>query len=443
MKDKILNFLESIRTSLWLVPSALVLFAIVLSEGMLHLDDFLFESPDASPPAWLFSGGPDSARQILATIAGAVATVASLVFTLTMITFTLASSQYGPRLLRNFMADRTTQFALGAFVGTFVYCLMVLRQIRSVEEYAFTPEIAVTVAIGLSIALLGMLLYYIHHIAQSIEVETVVYDIGQELGTLIDRMFPDSNEAHPVPALSPGVDESMIRRRFDEEGRPVPATGFGYIQTVDYSALVSLAVKHNVVIRLRHRSGHFVVKQEVIADVLPGDRAEEELAACINRAMILGRHRTPTQDIEYAVDQLVEIAVIALSPGINGTFTAISCIDRLGNALSKLAGKVFYSPYHHRNDVIRLVTSQVQFRDLLDASINQIRQGSRNNAAVSIRLLEVLEKVARQATEPEVREAVLRQATMIDRGCGEALPEGEDRQDVHERFNRVVRALQA
>jgi uncharacterized membrane protein len=390
---------------------------------------------------WAYTGGAEGAGQVLSTIAGSMITIAGVVFSMTLVALSLASSQLGPRLLRNFMRDTRNQVVLGAFIATFVYCLLVLRTIRRAEEIAFVPHLSVTTGVLLAIVSLGVLIYFIHHVSVSIQADEVVARVNAELLDGIDRLFAESiRPGAPRPAdvrAGAGLPAAL-----DGEARPVASADDGYLQSIDLDALLALAKEENALFRLERRPGQYVVMGCPLATVWPGDRVTEPLAERINSAFILGHRRTTVQDIEFPIHQLVEIAVRALSPGINDPFTAITCVDRLGSALHRLAQREMPSPYRlDEQDRLRLVVPAVGFPEILNASFGPIRQYARSSAVVTIRLLESIAVIAGAAHRPTDRAALLRQAEMIVRGARQALPEDGDRRDVEERYRDVSRAL--
>jgi uncharacterized membrane protein len=229
---------------------------------------------------------------------------------------------------------------------------------------------------------------------------------------------------------------------FEREACPVAAGGDGYLQRIDADALMRLAVQEDALIRLERRPGQYVVCGSPLAMVWPGERVTDQFVAQMNSAFVLGIQRTPAQDIEFSVDQLVEVAARALSTGVNDPFTAIACVDRLGSALAHLARRAMPSPYRFdEQNRLRVVAHQIAFAEILDAAFNQIRQDSRSNAALSIRLLETIATIARATHRPEDRAALHRHAEMIASGAREGLTEAGDRRAVHERYQTAGQVL--
>jgi uncharacterized membrane protein len=283
----------------------------------------------------------------------------------------------------------------------------------------------------------GVLIYFIHHVSVSIQANEIVGRVSKELFKVIDRQFPEDIEQGQIP--SEPVDTGFLDT-FEREARPVGSTTDGYLQLIDKDALVELAMHEDVIIRLERRPGQYVVANQPLVLVWPGNRITEETIQRVNLAFALSSERTPNQDIEFAVLQLVEIALRALSPSLNDPFTAIVCVDRLGSALCRLVQRATPSPYFHdKHNQLRMIAPSLKFPEITDEAFNQIRQYSRSCAAVTIRLLETITVIARFANRPEDRAALLRHAEMIIRGARAGLPEEEDRWAVEERYHVASR----
>jgi len=375
---------------------------------------------------WVYSGGAEGASAVLQTVAGSMISITGVVFSMTLVALSLASSQYGPRLLRNSMRDTSNQVVLGVFISTFLYCLIVLRSIRRTDESAFVPHVAVTLGLALATASICVLIYFIHHVAVSIQVDKIVARVSAELQAGIDRVFPaeigtDARDASAGPSPETFANGASIVR----------AASDGYVQLVDADALLELAEASDAVIRIERPPGAYVSRGTPLATVSPPARRTDELDGRLRNAFVLGNQRTATQDVVFPLHELVEIALRALSPGINDPFTAIACIDRLGSALVRFAGRAMPSPWRFgRNDQLRVVAPALSFRELVDQSFDQIRQNSRGIHAVTIRLLETLASVAAATECAERRKALQRQADMIVRAARNDLPEPEDRRTV-------------
>jgi uncharacterized membrane protein len=430
---------EALRTNLWLVPTLEIVLAVVLFAGTYAIDRAAYDG-SLHLPSFAISGTADAARQILTAVAAALITVVTLVFSITIVTLTLASTQFGPRMLRNFIRDRVTQLTLGSFVATFVYAILALVSIGPGGHGEFVPHLSITVTMVLVVADVAILVVFIDHIAKSIQLPQVIASIAGDLTRAIE-----SEAALPVSGdgakAGPSLSEMLVR--LDEDSGVVRAPGSGYLQYVSMNTLIDISTRSHAVIRLLHRPGHFVVEGQPLADVWPA-AAAPGVARALGGAHATGPHRTLTQDLSFAVDQLVEIAIRALSPAVNDTFTALACIDWLGDGLGKIA--VRWRPAAVHRDVaghVRVITVTVSFRRLVERAHDKIRQASRGMPAVMIRQLEGLAKVMTYAASSEQRELLLEQAAMILRACEESVPEKRDRDDVHRHHQAVLASAAA
>ena len=429
---------ETFRTNLWLIPAIESVAAVALFAVTVSIDEAAFHG-GLRLPSWVISGSPDAARQILSSLAGAIITVVGVVFSVMIVALTLASQQFGPRMLRTFIRDRGSQLTLGTFVATFFYAMLTLISIGS----TFVPHLSVTVALVLTAVDLGVLIYFIHHIATAIQLPAVIASIAYDLARAIDAETaagPASGFPAPHPQLN-GPSAEVLLARLGRSGRVVAAPASGYLRFVRHATLVRIAAEHDAVIRLHYRPGHFLTQGHPLATVWP-----PEAAAVIGRRLetvhITGPLRTLSQDIAFGIDQLVEIAIRALSPAVNDTFTALTCIDWLGDSLCKIA--VDWHPQSVHLDglgTIRLITVPVSYERLVQRSFEKVRQAAGGMPAVLIRQLDVLAKVMTVA--PLGRSQVLLdQAAMIARLSERTVPEAADQADVTTRY-RALLALHA
>lgn len=428
MKLQVVKFWNRVRSSFWFVPSLMAGTAVLLALGGVALDEPLTRW-FSEQFGWEFMTSAEGATAVLGNIAGSMINIAGVVFSMTLVALSLASSQLGPRLLRNFMRDTSTQVVLGTFVATFVYCLLVLRTIRRAEDAAFVPHLSVGLGVVLAVASVGVLIYFIHHVSVSIQANEIAARIGRELLAKVDELYPAQGER--IQASPPGKE---ILEAFEKNSKPIAARRNGYLQLIDKTRLVSLAKEGNFVIRLEEKPGNFVVAGCPLVSISPADKVNDELVERVQALFVMDHQRTTHQDIEFAVNQLVEMAVRALSPGINDPFTAIACVDHLGAALCKLAARDMPNPYFYdEQDKLRLLGPERTFEEVLNSAFNQIRQYSISSASVTIRLLDTIGVILKFVNRPEDKEALLRHADMVVRGAREGLPEIEDRQQVEAR----------
>jgi uncharacterized membrane protein len=437
MRISLLKYWERIRASFWFLPTLMTIGSAVLAYIMVTTDRFYGHK---LPPSlsWAYTGGAEGASAVLSTIAGSMITLAGVVFSLTLVALSLASSQFGPRLLRNFMRDTTNQVTIGTFIATFLYCLLVLRTIRRLEELTFVPQLSVTVGVVFALASLGVLIYFIHHVAVSIQADEIIARVADELSASIERIFPEQL-GEEAERHSEGLPADIAIKSLQ-----VHAIDDGYIEFVDADALMSLAKEADLVLRIERRPGQYVIAGTALLYSYPEERTTEELQRRIRRAFVLGTMRTSAQDVEFSIDQLVEIAVRALSPGVNDPFTAVTAIDRLGSALAKLAQRSM--PSAHRYDErqrLRVVSPATTFPELLAAAFNQIRQHAVGSPAVAIRLLETLTVIASFARRPGALSAVAEQAEMIIAAARQASHAEGDRRDIEGRYTHLRSVMAA
>ena len=441
MRLQLQNQLEALRTSYFLLPMFLALCGIGGAYGVVALDQYV-ENAKLTGWWWIYSGGADGASTVLSTMAGSIMTVAGIAYSITIAALVLASTQFGPRLLRNFMRDTVNQIVLGAFVGTFLYCILVLRTVRNDPDGGvLVPHLAVSIAIILTIGCLLLLIYFFHHVATSIQATAIVADVARELHHTIDRLFP-YHVGHNAPQ---DQNEPALPDDFQARAIAIRAQKYGYVQAVNLNRLFALAVRDNCIIKLGFRPGDFVTQDEPLLWIYPHSPSLQVLAAHrdkLRRTFIIGEGRTPVQDVEFGVNQLVEVACRALSPGINDPFTAITCLDHLGSALTHLAQVPLPDSCRYDDSgELRVVTERINFAGLADAAFNMIRQYGRDSAAVTIRLLETLTRIAPHAHSAEVRQVLLQHGEMVQRDCRAELPDANDRLDVQERFELLKAAL--
>lgn len=441
MKAQFLKIIVQIHSSFWFIPVVMSCLAMTLAYITIAFNDPITEFLENSL-GWTFSGGAEGASAVLKTIAGSMITIAGVVFSITLVALSLVTSQLGPRLLRNFMRDTLTQVVLGTFVATFLYCLVVLRTVRRSESpgdiVLFVPHLSVSLGFLFAVLSVGVLIYFIHHVSVSIQANKVVARVGADLLKTIDDLYPrkparDTLKTEELPSAN-------FLDMFSRESRSVPATNNGYIQFIEKDDLMEWAVKEDAVIRLEQQPGQYVIAGRPLVRIWPKDKITDQLPKQINRAFALDDERTPSQDIEFAFLELVEIALRALSPSLNDSFTAIACINQLGSALCRMAQRDIPSPYLLDDQKqLRVIAPTKGFSDITDAAFNQIRRNVRSNAQVTIHLLETTATVAYFAHRPEDRATLLRHAEMLVRGAREGLPEELDLWVVEDRYQAVVR----
>lgn len=439
MKTWILNRWEAFRTGFWMVPGLMSLMAIALAIGLPIVDSVL-DNGRGVQLGWLATTAP-AARSLLSGITGIMFTVLGIVYSSTLVTLSITASQFGSRLLRTFLRDLVTQVTLGTCVATGIYSLLVLRTIKEYDGTLFVPHLSVFVALILAIISVAALIRFVHQVAASIQASNVVKAVAHDLDDAIERLFPErlregksqdgddeTHEGIPI-SQSAGSDRAFARVE-------------GHLQAIDSGNLVKFAAQKQVILELLYRPGDFIVRGMPLALVRPENSWSEEFEKQLNRFFIVGSRRTPQQDVECAIQELVELAVRALSPGINDPFTASSCIDRLAASLSRIASRQNPAPFRYDSDgQLRVIFRRSTFRGALDAAFNVIRQNSADSVPITINLLEALEVIATAATRPSDLRAIQRQSEMIRRGCEEQAFDQQDRDDILRRSRRVLASI--
>lgn len=427
MFARLLQIWDGLRTSLWLVPTLMVAAAAALGALMSRVDE-LAATMRFPGDTLFFVSGPDGARAILSTIAGSMISVAGVVFSITMVVLSLASGQFGPRLVRGFMHDRGNQLVLGTFIATFVYCLIVIRSLGPGTQDA-SAHPSVSVGIGLALASLFVLIYFIHHTARSIQAPRVIAAVGRDLDTVLDQLYPERKEGSREIEEQP----QPLRER-SAMGGLIRSAGHGYVQTIDTGGLVALASRAEAVLELLVRPGDHVAPEQPIACVVPASRYSDELGGEVNRRFGLGEERTPLQDVCFPMQQLVEIALRALSPGINDPFTAMQCVNRLRVTLLEMGRRRMPDRVHRDGDGRpRLLTLPVTFCEALDLVVDPLRRDGARNVAVAAGLLAALAQLADDSEDPQRCTAI--------RSHADALLEDALRHPVQERDRQRLLAL--
>lgn len=391
----ILGVWDRLRTSFWFLPSTMAAGAAALSFVLTGLDAGLGDGV-IERLGWLYGFGPEGARAVLSAVAGSMITVAGLTFSMTMLTLQLASSQFGPRLLRSFMRDRGNQLVLGTFTSTFLYCLLVLRTVRGTEESSFVPHISVAIGVLLATLSLAVLIYFIHHLANSIRIETVLAELAVETQAAIDRLYPTQLGEEPRAVDLPASGDLL--RDLEADCVAVSVKGSGYVQRLDEQALMRIATERDLLISVDVHPGQFVTSTDGVLRVSPRARADDRVRDGLREAFVVGSDRTPTQDLQFSLRRFVEIAQRALSPGINDPTTALYCIDRLAQALCSLAERAFPSPVRaDEQGRPRVLTPVSTLEELACPALAAIARYGMADADVVRRLLQATAELGRRA----------------------------------------------
>jgi uncharacterized membrane protein len=431
--QKILYWWDQLLASFWFIPILIILFVIGAAVGLIYLDHQTGYMPDGILQ-YVFPGSVESARSVLTIIAGAMIGVAGTVFSITLVALTLASSQFGSRLLRNFMYDKLNQVVLGVYVSSFVYCLLVINAMKGTEELTFVPAISVFAAMIAAIACIILLIVFIHHISVSIQSDKVISEIATSMSKSMEKLFPSSighEEQHPP--IDPEKEKAACRHQYD-----VLCAKNGYLQSVDSETLLGLASRNDWILELPFRPGDYMVKGMCICKIFSKEDCGEEAGKKISKAFIVGQVRTPLQDAEFSIHQMVEVASRALSPGVNDPYTATACIDNLASVMCYLARAHFPSPYRFdEEDRLRVIANNLTFSGMMNAAFNQIRQFGEGSPAVLIRLMDALVTINGFVPSDEKKKEVTRHAKMVLHAARRNFAEPRDLKDMEARFKKL------
>ncbi len=378
MIPRLLTFWYAVRSSLWALPLAVVIVAAALAYTALTV------RLDLSHVWFLFSGSGQQAPQFLSSLMTAMITMATLAISITMVVLTLAAQQLGPRLIRNFMASRRTQASLGLFIGTVVYLLLVLRS--AYGDRNSVPSLAVTGGTLLMLICVVTLLLFLHHLARSIVADNIIDVVGRELDGNIAQLMPekDAEQTSPPPAVG--------------ESKAVLLAAGGYVQAIDYHSITTAAAEAGAVVTLVLRAGQHRIAGALAATVAPAECATDALCGTIRESVVVGAERTTVQDLEYSIRQLVEVALRALSPGINDVYTALAVINRLSSSMRNIMARgAPQAVWCDADGKPRVVAPVSTFEGVADAALNQIRQSGADKPAVLIHLADAIGQLLQQA----------------------------------------------
>ena len=425
---------EALRTNLWLVP-VLETVAVVVLFGLTYAVDRSAYDGLITLPTWVLSGTADVARVLLATVAASIITVVGIVFSITIVALTLASTQFGPRMLRNFVRDPGTQLSLGTFVASFCFAMIALVSVGGGPHGDFVPHLSITVTLLFTLVDVAVLIYFLNHIATMIQLPVVIANIATTLVNEVTAM--ENSDAFGVGmARGPSHDELLVR--LAESGAPIRTPRSGYLQVIRHDVLVEIAANANAVVQLPHRPGHFMVAGQVIAKVWPPEAAES-VAEKLALGHVAGAYRTLPQDVSFGFDQLVEIALRALSPAVNDTFTGMTCVDWIADCLCRIAP--IWHPHRIRRDAqgdIRVIAFQPSFDRLVERTFDTIRQAAIGMPAIMIRQLDAIAKIIEQVPDRTRRTALIRQAEAIQRSNSATVADPSDRDDVTRHYEAVM-----
>lgn len=426
---RLAGIVERLRGSLWLLPALGTIGAIIAGTLLPRVG----VPEESALDAVLFPGGPDGAQAMLQAVATSVITVTTLVFTLTVVALQLASTQFSPRLLRTFLRLPANQFVLSTFIATFVYCLVVLRWVR-VAQPVFLPRLAVSVAFLLVLLSVAALVFFLSHITTEIRISTLMWRVEHDTLETVDRVHPEPYVADTAAAQLPSRPIHAV---------PLPSQGSGIVQAVAAESLRRIGHEHGVMLVLACRVGDRLVREGTVAWTWSPDgtfRAESlgPLTDAVAEAVTIGYERTMQQDISYGVRQLTDVAVKAMSPGVNDPTTAVDAVGHLTAVLTVLARRRLEPLVVTEDDAVGFALDRPSFDDYLGMAVSQIRRYGAREPDVLLALLDLCREVTETALDPQQVSAVREQVRLIVAAGRRSLEEPKDVERVEDAADVVL-----
>jgi uncharacterized membrane protein len=420
--------------NLWRIPLKFSLASLALF-GLTIIPDFLDARGIIHLPEWFTMGGIDDARAILSAMLGSVSTVLALIFSVALLVLSMVATLFGPRLLYRFLQDWVTQATIGLFMGTFIYLCLVFLVTHSDSHSTFIPQVSLITSWMLVIASFGFLIYYSHRIAASIQNPDMI-------ARIVDDMRPIVVQAHtlrPEQGRGEPPHPQVVAQQVDD-GEPVTCQRSGYVQEVNCAALLAAAIQADVVIHLFYRPGQFVLSGEPLGCAWPPNRIAD-LEGLIARYVRIGRHRLLKQDCEFGVAQIVEIAIRALSPAVNDTFTGVACVDWVADGLLIVADvPPSDGNWFDAGGKLRVHVPPLRLERLIKTAFDQVRQAGADNPAVLIRILGSIRRIAPRMPTEAARQAFLAQADAVREAASTKVLVKLDRDDIECAWRKIPRA---
>ncbi len=447
MNARLIKLWNDLQGSYYFIPGLMAIGAILLAVLTSAIDKNI-DITLAEKLGWFYSNKADGARAILTTIASSMMTVAAVTFSITMVAVTSAAGQYGPRLIGNFMRDRANQITLGTFTSTFVYCLLILRIARTGDTGSgentiaeFVPNVSLLVAMALTLFSVGVMIFFIHHIPETLNVGNITGQVGRKLRKDLTNMFPDDMGDGEDP--EDVIDTSIYSHK---NAVKIQADFEGYIQAADETTIIEWARDNDAVIKLQYRPGDFTVIGDVLLHVWSQNGSEITLSdddiKVLRVAYAVGEERTAHQNALFLADELVEILARALSPGINDPFTAINCINWYQSAINTMMRGKPPSPFRKDAEgVLRVIVWPVTFERLVSVICDQSRPYISTDRNASIKMLVILTELAANAHNMEHRKILISQLNKLKRATDDNITSTQARDDLHLRFEQSIRMI--
>jgi len=402
---RIQDWWQRTRESFWFVPLVYLVSSFILAQGMIALDTALPKNFSSPWTAWVYRVGIDGSRSMLSAISTSMLAVAATAFSITISVVVTASATYGPRLVGNFMSDRGNQNVLGVFVATFLYSLLVLRTISSADETqglpAFIPHLAVNLAVLLAVADAVVLVWFIHHIATSVRVETLAHGVRENFRHVVDRMHPEETTEDVVHNESLQIGGGLVK-----------SGTVGFISSIDFSGLCSVAESHDAVVEVIPRVGDHVLPHEPIVRVWPASKVED-ITSAVQRHVRVGDSRSAWQDVRYAEQQVLELAVRALSPGTNDPYTAVNSIEEVATGITIAVSRPTPGNTMLKKGTARVRYGIVGLNEIVDMPFDQIRPYALDHVMVLTALIDLGVRIEAASIHDSVDDRVRRNVEVL------------------------------
>ena len=436
---KILRLWNSLRSAYWFVPALVIAGCVGLAYLMIEID-LLLPSDYVKHLSWVFTRDPSGAREMLSVISESMITVAGVVFSVTVVALTLASNQFGTRVLKSYARDVGNQIALGTLLGTFLYCIVVMRRVES-RYVTFVPSVAVAAGIFLAMLSVAVLVYFIHHAIQEIQAENVIAAVAKDLYETMDTLFPEQlGEGVPLSEEPLNAIEAAL---IEADGMEICTDREGFVREIDSDRLLRIATYHDIVVRLMVRPGEFVPQRTVIARVLGEIGNADQIRKELKHAIRIGGQRSYQDDVSFGLEQLSLIAVRSLSPAINAVGTALDALERLNASFIRLGERKIPSPYRRdEKGTLRVVTCDWGFRRILNRVLGPVRDAVIRNPSVVNELLRGLGETIARVRNPELRQALVEHLELFA-ATGSNFALEADRRRLRETYESVRRRDEA
>lgn len=425
-------FWEKLLTTIWFVPAIISTGLVICAIGLLSIEQHV----DISGWSWINSLqiGVDGIRQLLVVTTSAIISLTGVVFSISIVALTLAANQFGSKILYNFLRDNKNKIVLGLLIGNFLYGLTLLSFIDThADSTQQIPILSVIGSLLLTVLAIIGLIYFIHNISTTIQADQIISLIGQELNQAIEETLLDFDNGHAIQSA---------KQKWDIVTHALPmktinAATSGYVEFIDFVEINKIAEKENQHIELLLRPGDFIIENTPIIRIYDEEGINESHQSMLRLCISLGRKRTPFHDIQFAIMQLLQIALRALSPGTNDSLTAISCIDWLSSSLGRMVNKRFpYAYLEDQDDIVRIKRPEFAFTDAANTMFHPLRQNARGNVMVMLHLLETISRILLVSKNDQYSQALFHHASLILDTAKESFQSTSDKDELDKHFKK-------